>query len=229
MPNSIDISPVNAQDGKAGEASRRSVVKAGASIAIGAAIASLSPRGGAHAQTAMGNAKTLIFASHPCPDRSVVNKALWSAAAKADDALFKNLETTYGDNLTGFDRAAERKLYQDMERLVLMFPIHWFNMTPMMKAYMNEIWGAGAPPELRGKELLVVTTTGGAASAYRREGQLGFTIEEALIPLQASAKYTGMTFSEPLAFLGSAGAGASALRGYQEALTARLREAPRKA
>lgn len=88
--------------------------------------------------------------------------------------MFKNLESVYGDKLTGFDRAAERRLYDQMERLVLMFPIHWFNMTPMMKAYMNEIWGAGAPSELRGKELLVVTTTADDVSAYRREGRLGF-------------------------------------------------------
>lgn len=116
-----------------------------------------------------------------------------------------------------------------MERLVLMFPIHWFDMTPMMKAYMNEVWGLGAPPELRGKELLVVTTTPGDASAYRREGRLGFTIEEVLTPLHANANYTGMTFSRPLAFLGAAGAGANLLRGYQETLAVRLREQPRKA
>ena len=114
-----------------------------------------------------------------------------------------------------------------MDRLVLMFPIHWFNLTPMLKAYLNEIWGAGPPPELKGKELLVVTTAGGSASDYTREGRLGFTIEEVLTPLRASARYTDMTFSEPLAFLGVSG-GTTALRGYQDALAARLRVPPRR-
>lgn len=210
------------------DASRRRLIKAGAGIVIGAAMPALIGGPNAHAQTAGRSAKTLIIASHPYPQQSVVNKALWEVAQKAEGASFQNLETAYGDNMRGFDRAAERRLYAEMDRLVLMFPIHWFNLTPMLKAYMNEIWWVGAPPELRGKEMLVVTTTAGDASAYSREGRLGFSIEEVLTPLRASAKYTGMTFSEPLAFLGAATAGADALRGYQDRLAARLRVEPRK-
>lgn len=118
----------------------------------------------AEAQTVSGNARTLIIASHPYPERSVVNKALWEVARNAAGAEFKNLEAIYGDNLRGFDRAAARRRYAEMDRLVLMLPIHWFNLTPMLKAYLNEMWGAGPPAELRGKEILVVTTPRGGAS-----------------------------------------------------------------
>ncbi|UOK73293.1 NAD(P)H-dependent oxidoreductase [Ancylobacter polymorphus] len=222
------ISPENPEATDTGNVSRRRMVQAGAGMAIGAAMAPLVLAENAQAQ-AMNGAKTLIIASHPYPDRSVVNKALWEVAEKAEGARYTNLETVYGDNLRGFDRAAERRRYEEMDRLVLMFPIHWFNLTPMLKAYLNEIWGVGAPPELRGRELLVVTTTAGDANAYTREGRLGFTIEDVLTPLRASARYTGMTFSAPLAFLGAAGAGPDALRRYQDAFAARLREAPRKA
>ncbi len=202
---------------------RRDVLKAGAAITIGAAMPSLIASTNAQAQTMGSGAKTLIVASHPYPDRSVVNKALWEVAQKAEGALFRNLESVYGDNMRSFDRAAERRLYEQMERLVFIFPIHWFNLTPMLKAYMNEVWWVGAPPELRGKELLVVTTTAGGEDAYSPNGRLGFTIEEVLTPLRASAKYTGMKFAKPLAFFG-ASSDANALRGYQQALAARLRE-----
>lgn len=228
MPDRKTPSPIDSEADGTGSISRRGVVQAGAGIALGAAIAPLVFAENAQAQ-AMNGAKTLIIASHPYPDRSVVNKALWEVAEKAEGARYTNLETVYGDNLRGFDRAAERRRYEEMDRLVLMFPIHWFNLTPMLKAYLNEIWGVGAPPELRGRELLVVTTTGGDANAYRREGRLGFTIEDVLTPLRACARYTGMTFSPPLAFLGAGGAGPDALRRYQDALAARLREAPRRA
>lgn len=217
----VSASPI---DDRICSITRRNVVRAGAGLAAGAPMLPLMSA--SHAQ-AVGSAKTMILASHPYPDRSVVNKALWVVAQQAEGASFRNLEAVYGDNLRGFDRSAERRLYEPMERLVLMFPIHWFNLTPMLKAYLNEIWGAGPPPELRGKELLVVTTTGGDAGAYKREGRLGFTIEEVLTPLRASAKYTGMTFSEPLAFLGVSG-DHTALRGYQGALAARLRVPPRR-
>ena len=208
------------------QVSRRSLVGAGSGVVLGAALSPLLTTEGAEARS--GNARTLIIASHPYPDRSVVNKALWQVAEKAGDTLFRNLETVYGDDMRGFDRAAERRLYDRMERLVLIFPTHWFNLTPMLKAYLNEVWGAGPPPELRGKELLVVTTAGGDASAYSHDGRLGFTIEEVLTPLRASARYCGMTFSKPLAFLGAIGAGPDTLRDYQNTLAARLAEEPRR-
>lgn len=208
------------------DAGRRDVLKAGAAMAMGASIPSLMVGTNAQAQTAGAGAKSLILASHPYPDRSVVNKALWEVARQAEGVYFRNLETVYGDNMRGFDLAAERKLYEQMERLVFIFPIHWFNLTPMLKAYMNEVWGSGAPPELRGKELLVVTTTAGGKDAYSPKGRLGFTIEEVLTPLRASANYTGMTFANPLAFFAASGS-ANALRGYQDQLAARLRAQPR--
>ncbi len=214
--------------GHSRDLSRRSLVTAGAGLALGAAMSPAIWQVRAEAQTASGSARTLIIASHPYPDRSVVNKALWEVARKAEGSEFKNLETIYGDNLRGFDRDAERRRYAEMDRLVLMFPIHWFNLTPMLKAYLNDIWGAGPPAELRGKEMLVVVTAGGGANDYTREGRLGFTIQEVLTPLRASAKYTDMTFPEPLAFLGASGSTA-AFRGYQDALAARLRVPPRRA
>lgn len=211
-----------------GHLSRRSVVRVGSGMALGAAMSPLTGSAG-QAQNLSGRARTLILASHPYPERSVVNKALWQVAQSAKDTFFRNLETVYGDNMRRFDLAAERRLYATMERLVLIFPIHWFNLIPMLKAYLNEIWGAAPPSELRGKELLVVTTTGGDERAYSPDGRLGFAIEEVLTPLRASARYCGMSFSKPVAFFGVLGAGADALRGYQDALAAKLSEEPRKA
>ncbi|CUJ39615.1 General stress protein 14 [Achromobacter xylosoxidans] len=226
MKDRPGLTPETMDDNRVADAGRRDLLKAGATLAVGASVPSLMASTSVQAQTPpSGGAKTLILASHPYPDRSVVNKALWEVAQEAEGAYFRNLETVYGDNLRGFDRAAERRLYQQMERLVLIFPIHWFNLTPMLKAYMNEVWGSGAPPELRGKELFVVTTTAGGEDAYSPKGRLGFTIEEVLTPLRASANYTGMKFAKPLCFFAASG-DASALRGYQQALAARLREQP---
>ena len=218
------LEPERADGTGVADIGRREVLRTGATMTIGAAIPSLMASPSAQAQTPPpGGAKTVILASHPYPDRSVVNKALWEVAQKAEGAYYRNLETVYGDNLRGFNRAAERRLYQQMERLVLIFPIHWFNLTPMLKAYMNEIWGSGAPSELRGKELRVVCTTAGGEDAYSPKGRLGFTIEDVLTPLRASANYTGMKFAKPLCFFAASG-DATALRGYQETLAARLRQ-----
>ena len=67
---------------RGGDVSRRCVVKAGAGLAIGAAMSAAIWQAKAEAQTVSGNARTLIIASHPYPERSVVNKALWEVAQK---------------------------------------------------------------------------------------------------------------------------------------------------
>ncbi|SFN47724.1 Putative NADPH-quinone reductase (modulator of drug activity B) [Cohaesibacter marisflavi] len=235
MPRKSDTPTTPSDQASPNSLDRRSLVKAGAGLALGSAFTSMATSEKAQAQTQAkgpvirGDEHTLILASHPYPERSVVNKALWEVAEQAEGSIFKNLESIHGDDMWGFDRAAERKLYQQVDRIVMMFPIHWFNLTPMLKAYMNEIWWIGAPSELRGVELLVVTTTAGGPDAYQPDGRLGFTIEQVLTPLQASARYTGMTFSEPLAFLGAAGAGPDELTRYQGMLADRLSEPPRSA
>jgi glutathione-regulated potassium-efflux system ancillary protein KefF len=111
-----------------------------------------------------------------------------------------------------------------MDRVVFMFPFHWFNLTPLLKAYMNEVWTQWAPQALKGKKMLVVTTVGADASIYTHEGRIGLTIEEVLAPMKASANYAGMTYLEPLAFLGVAKADEKMIRTYQLRLAERLRE-----
>lgn len=221
MADQDQMPPGDTADRAADQHTRRRTLRVGVTAAAGAVIAPLAKTSDAATARRSDGARTLILASHPYPEQSVVNKALWEVAQKAPNASFRNMESTFGGKLNGIDRAAERKLYERMQRLVLIYPMHWFNLTPMLKAYLNDIWGAGAPPELKGKELIVVTTTGGSARDYSREGSLGFTIEEVLAPLRASAKYTGMTFAQPLVFFGAGGDKAS-LRRYQDELSKRL-------
>lgn len=223
MTDKDTTQPADDAEHDATQRARRRLLQVGATVAAGAVMAPLLHGASADAATATSanGARTLILASHPYPERSVVNKALWQVAQRTPNASFRNMETVFGSNMRGFDRSAERKRYAQMQRLVLIYPTHWFNLTPMLKAYMNEVWGAGAPPELRGKELLVVTTTGGSARDYTRDGSLGFTIDEVLTPLRATANYTGMTFAKPLVFYGASG-DSNALARYQNELRARL-------
>jgi glutathione-regulated potassium-efflux system ancillary protein KefF len=166
----------------------------------------------------------VVHSVPPYPERSIVNKALQNTAAKIPGVLFKNLEAIYGDNLRGINVEAERRAYEGIRRVVFMFPTHWFNLTPMLKAYLNEVWTVWAPGALNGKEMLVVTTTGADAAAYTHEGKIGLTIEEVLAPMRASANYTGMTYLKPLAFLGVTNASPEMIRSYQQALFERLAE-----
>jgi glutathione-regulated potassium-efflux system ancillary protein KefF len=163
--------------------------------------------------------KTLVIVSHPYFDRSHAIKALQQAAEKLPDVTVRNLETLYGDATSAFDMAAEQKAAEAADRIVFLFPIHWFNLTPMLKAYLNEVWTFGwafgtGGTALRGKALQAIVTAGAGEQTYSAEGLIRSTMEEVLTPLKASALYVGMTWLPPLHFFGAMGADENTVAGF---------------
>lgn len=149
--------------------------------------------------------KTLVIVSHPYPDNSTAIKFLEKTAADVSDVTVRNLESLYGSDMSQIDVAAEQAACEGMDRIVFMFPIHWFNLTPMLKAYLNAVWAYGWAfgPEgtaLKGKEMLVIATAGATEFTYSKDGLINSTIEEVLTPMKSSALYVGMTYAEPIAF-----------------------------
>jgi glutathione-regulated potassium-efflux system ancillary protein KefF len=163
--------------------------------------------------------KTLLIASHPYPERSVMIKGLQQAAESVDGVTVRNLETIYGFDTRAIDAQEERDITRSHDRIVFLFPTHWFNITPMMKAYLNDVWGSVGPGLWQGKEMLVVTTAGGGASTYGQSGRIGIDLEDVFTPMKASALHAGMTYLTPLAFQA---ASASALPQYRQRLIDRL-------
>ncbi len=171
--------------------------------------------------------KTLVIASHPYPEQSRSIKALQETAASLDDVVVRNLESLYGDRIRGFDRAAEQAAVEAADRIVFLFPIHWFNLTPMLKAYLNEVWSYGWAfgPEgnaLRGKALQVVVTAGATEHTFSAAGIIQSTLDEVLTPLKASALYVGMNYLPPLAFHEALGASDERISGFRERLIEKL-------
>ena len=171
--------------------------------------------------------KTLVIVSHPYPENSTVIKSLEASLASKSDITVRNLETLYGNNVDGFDVEAEKAAYDGADRVVYMFPIHWFNITPMLKAYLNVVWqyGWAFGPEgeaLKGKEMLVVTCAGASAQMYSAEGLVQTTMEEILSPMKACALYVGMSYAEPLYINDSMGISDERLSEFKNQLAERL-------
>ncbi len=165
--------------------------------------------------------KTLVIVSHPYPERSVMTKGMQEAAESVEGVTVRNLETIYGFDTRAIDAQKERELTIKHDRIVFMFPTHWFNITPMMKAYMNDVWGSSGPGLWQGKEMLLVTTAAGGTSTYGESGRVGVDLEDVFTPMKASALHAGMTFLRPLAFRSVS---RSKLAEYQEKLIQRLKE-----
>lgn len=171
--------------------------------------------------------KTLVIVSHPYPNRSTVIQALQNTAKTVENVTVRNLESIYGHDTESIDVQAEQNACMDMDRIVFLYPTHWFNLTPMLKAYLNEVWTYGwafgpGGEALKGKELLVVTSAGASEFTYSHEGLIKSSMEEVLTPLKASALYVGMQYIQPLAFFDVASADQEQISHFQTTLLARL-------
>lgn len=163
--------------------------------------------------------RTLVIVSHPYPERSVMIKGLQQAAESVDGVTARNLETLYGFDTRKINGDEERRITRQNDRIVFMFPTHWFNITPMMKAYMNDTWGSVGPDLWKGKEMLIVTTAAGDDSTYGKNGRTDTKLADVFTPMKASALHAGMTWLPPLVFQGVR---TSQLPEYQRQLIERL-------
>lgn len=149
--------------------------------------------------------KTLVIVSHPYFSQSRAIHALQETAEAAENVTVRNLETLYGGSPDAIDVAAEQAAYANADRVVFLYPTHWFNLTPMLKAYLNAVWTYGwafgpGGEALKDKQLQIVTTAGASEFTYSHDGLLNSTMEEVLTPMKASARYVGMRYRQPLAF-----------------------------
>lgn len=164
-------------------------------------------------------ANTLVIVSHPYPEQSVMTKGLEEAARSVPGVTVRNLEALYGFDSRNINADEERRLMREHARVVFIFPTHWFNITPMMKAWLNDTWGSVGPGIWQGKEMMLVTTAAGGESTYGESGRIGVSLADVFTPMKASALHAGMTWLPPLAF---ENASRSRLPEYQRQLVERL-------
>ncbi|MBE8890757.1 NAD(P)H-dependent oxidoreductase [Klebsiella grimontii] len=164
-------------------------------------------------------ANTLVIVSHPYPEQSVMTKGLEEVARSVPGVTVRNLEALYGFDSRNINADEERRLMREHARVVFIFPTHWFNITPMMKAWLNDTWGSVGPGIWQGKEMMIVTTAAGGESTYGESGRIGVSLADVFTPMKASALHAGMTWLPPLAF---ENASRSRLPEYQRQLVERL-------
>ncbi|QKF61893.1 NAD(P)H-dependent oxidoreductase [Campylobacter curvus] len=155
--------------------------------------------------------KTIVIMSHPYFEDSRINRALFEAAKGVPDVSVRHLEAIYGSDTRAFDAKAEQDLLIGADRIVFQFPMFWFSVPPMLKAYMDEVLKGkfindNGSSKLDGKELQIAISIGAQESEYSKKGSVKFTLGEILLPLQLGAYYCGMTFNRIFAAGGALGA-----------------------
>ncbi|MGW7695528.1 NAD(P)H-dependent oxidoreductase [Streptomyces asiaticus] len=163
--------------------------------------------------------RTLLVLAHPDLAASRVNAALAEAARPVENVTLHDLYAVYPDLRIDVER--EQRLLLEHDRIVLQFPFYWYSAPPLLKKWLDEVflrgfaYGSGGT-SLRGKSLLVATSTGSTEEQYRPGGAHPYSVVELLRPFDATANITGMTYEEPLIVHGTHGLGDAQLAAYQD-------------
>ncbi|WP_374661807.1 NAD(P)H-dependent oxidoreductase [Inhella sp.] len=179
----------------------------------------------------MGDAGTsaggdvLVLLAHPDLRRSRVSQRLAERLGMAEGVRLRDLYALYPDYW--IDVAQERAALVGARLIVWLQPWHWYGATPLLRLWMDEVLGFGwafgpGGRALAGKDLLLVTSTGGGPEGYAALG--GF--EQFLPPYRHCASLCGLRFLEPAVLHDAHRLSAADIEAFADGLLARLRRHP---
>lgn len=153
-------------------------------------------------------ADVLLLTAHPALQHSRVNRALLQAARQLPAARVqvRDLYALYPDY--AINTAAEQAALVQAQLVVWQHPLHWYGMPPLLKLWLDDVfafgWAYGPGGQaLRGKDLWLVTSTGGAAEAYHPSGHNRHFIDDFWPPYEQTAALAGMRFLPPMVLHGA--------------------------
>jgi len=159
----------------------------------------------------MTSPDVLVITAHPQMEHSRINRRLMHAARKLSPnsnstVVVRDLYSLYPDYL--IDVPAEQALLSQAKLIIWQHPIQWYSMPPLMKLWVDEVltfgWAYGpGGTALRGKDLWLVTTTGGPQDSYHPKRYNRYFFDAFLPPYEQTATLCGMRFLTPLRLHGA--------------------------
>ena len=172
--------------------------------------------------------RVLILLAHPQRAHSRVNAALAQAALAAGLPV-RDLYALYPDYL--IDVPTEQAALAEADLVVWLHPIHWYGMPALMKLWLDEVFSFGwaygpGGRALQGKDLWLVTSTGGPESSYGPGGHNRHFFDAFLPPYEQTAALAGMRFLPPLVLHGAHQAPAAEVQAHAALWLQRLQTWP---
>jgi glutathione-regulated potassium-efflux system ancillary protein KefF len=171
----------------------------------------------------------LVLAAHPDWGDSRVNRELLARAQSVPGATVSDLYGRYPD--FDIDVTAEQAQAAAARLIVLLHPLQWYSMPALLKLWLDEVltygWAYGpGGTALQGKDLWLVTTTGGGERSYHPQGYNRYFFDAFLPPYEQTAALCGMRFLPPHVLHGARGASEEAVAHHVEVFADRLRSYP---
>ena len=170
-----------------------------------------------------------VLAAHPNWRVSRVNRRLMEKAREVPGVHVQDLYARYPDY--DIDVSQEQANAEAASLIVLLHPIQWYSMPPLMKLWVDEVlsygWAYGKQgTALHGKDLWLVATTGGPETSYHPQGYNRYFFDAFLPPYEQTATLCGMRFVPPLLLHGAHRASPQAVQSHVQMFGDRLANYP---
>jgi glutathione-regulated potassium-efflux system ancillary protein KefG len=139
----------------------------------------------------------LILYAHPNYQNSQTNKKLINGLEKIKNITINNLYQKYPNY--NINIAVEQELLLQNDLIIFQFPYYWFNTTPLLKLFIDNVFedgfAYGTNNKLKNKSLMCCITSGGSFERYSND--IGFSFNELLKPFEKTANYCGIKYLPP--------------------------------
>lgn len=143
--------------------------------------------------------RTLVIVAHPNLTESRANATRLAEIKDLDNVTVHDLYEAYPD--FNIDVAREQQLLREHDTVVLQFPVYWYNVTSMLKAWFDAVlvYGFaftfdGSASALHGKKAWLAVTVGSTPETYAAEGLARRTLEEYLAPVVQTLQFCQLDY-----------------------------------
>jgi putative NADPH-quinone reductase len=177
--------------------------------------------------------KTLVIVAHPDMQTSKMNKR-WIAELRRHPGRYHihDLYARYPDGK--IDVQQEQQLLEAFDTIVFQFPFYWFNCTPLLKQWLDEVltygwaYGSNSGYKMSGKRIALAVSAGIDEEEYAPGRKYKYTLQQLLSPFELTFEYVRADYRGFFAYYGielnstdeAIEKGAAAYMEYLEALTA---------
>ncbi|MEU6281763.1 NAD(P)H-dependent oxidoreductase [Streptomyces sp. NPDC047028] len=138
--------------------------------------------------------RTLVIVAHPNLTESRANATRLAEIKDLDNVTVHDLYQAYPDS--NIDVAREHQLLREHDTIILQFPVYWYNVPSLLKAWFDAVlvYGFafnfdGSPSALHGKKAWLAVTVGSTMETYATDGLARRTLEEYLAPVTQTLEF----------------------------------------
>src|SRR5688500_3218578 len=151
--------------------------------------------------------RTLVIVAHPNLAKSRANAAWLAEIEGLDNVTIHDLYKNYSD-LT-LDAKREQQLLREHDTVIFQFPLHWYSVTPLLKAWFDAVLTHGfafafdgTVSALKGKKAWLAVTVGSRLADYTAEGPARRPLDEYLVPVAQSLEFCSLDYQGVHGFYG---------------------------